>query len=55
MMNMLQLKNRGNFLNNYLNPAIQTGMVEPLYPDQPKHPQQKYRLTSKGKAEKSKI
>jgi len=40
MMSMLQLKDRENFLNNYLNPAMQAGMVEPLYPDQPKHPQQ---------------
>lgn len=49
MMGYLQLKDRENFLNNYLNPAIKAGMVEPLYPDQPKHPRQKYRLTEKGK------
>lgn len=27
---MLQLKNRGNFLNNYLNPAMQAEMVHYL-------------------------
>ena len=46
---MMELKNRENFLDNYLNPSMETGLVEPLYPDQPKHPKQKYRLTEKGK------
>lgn len=46
---MTQLKDRENFLNNYLNPSIDAGWVEPLYPHQPKHPKQKYRLTEKGK------
>ena len=50
MMECLQLKHRENFLNNYLNPALEAGMVEPLYPDQPKHPRQKYRLTEEGMA-----
>lgn len=50
MMDLLNLKDRGNFLDNYLNPAIVAGLVEPLYPDRPKHPKQKYRLTEKGKA-----
>lgn len=49
MMGHLQLRDRENFLNNYLNPAIEAGVVEPLYPDQPKHPKQKYRLTEAGK------
>ena len=49
MMEMMELKNRENFLDNYLNPSMETGLVEPLYPDQPKHPKQKYRLTEKGK------
>lgn len=50
MMDLLNLKDRRNFLDNYLNPAIVAGLVEPLYPDRPKHPKQKYRLTEKGKA-----
>lgn len=49
MMDLLNLKDRRNFLDNYLNPAIVAGLVEPLYPDRPKHPKQKYRLTEKGK------
>lgn len=49
MMDLLNLKDRRNFLDNYLNPAIVAGLVEPLYPDRPKHPKQKYRLTERGK------
>ena len=46
---MIGLKNRENFLENYLNPSMETGLVESLYPDKPKHPRQKYRLTDRGK------
>ena len=44
------LKDRVNFLWNHLNPAVESGLVEPIYPNSPKHPRQKYRLTEKGKA-----
>ena len=50
IMERLQLKGRDNFMNLYLLPAIQTGFVSPLYPDKPRHPQQKYQLTNKGLA-----
>lgn len=50
MMGPTQLKNRENFLINYLNPSIDAEWVEPLYPHQLHHPTQKYRLTQKGKA-----
>lgn len=43
------LKDKSNFLENYLYPAIRLKLVEPLYPEQPKHPKQKYHLTEKGK------
>ncbi len=49
LIEMMGLKNRENFLENYLNPSMETGLVEPLYPDKPKHPRQKYRLTDRGK------
>ena len=42
------LKNRENFLKNYLHPAINDGLVTMLYPNSPKHPKQKYLLTEKG-------
>ena len=49
MMDFLQLKDRKNFLVAYLNPAIEAGVLEAVYPDQPNHPKQKYRLTEKGR------
>jgi len=49
MIAALQLKDRENFMLNYLTPALRAGWVVPLYPDTPKHPRQKYQLTLKGK------
>ena len=46
--NLLGLKNRKNFLLNYLNPALEQNCIELIYPDSPNHPQQKYCLTAKG-------
>lgn len=48
MMNSVGLKDRGNFLKNYLNPAIQENVLRLLYPGKPNHPRQKYLLTVKG-------
>lgn len=50
IMEKMQLKGRDNFLNLYLNPAIETGWVTLLYPDKPRHSRQKYLLTVKGLA-----
>lgn len=50
IMARMDLKDRKNFLNTYLNPSMNANLVEFLYPEQPKHPKQKYRLTEKGKA-----
>ena len=50
MMKILNLNNRRYFTKDYLNPSVKQGLVEPLYPDQPKHPKQKYRLTAQGRA-----
>ena len=50
IMEKLQLSDRKNFLDNYLNPAIKDGLVRLLYPDSPRHPRQKYLLTVKGLA-----
>lgn len=49
MMEKLQLSNRRYFTKEYLKMAITEGLVEPIYPESPKHPKQKYRLTDKGK------
>lgn len=48
IMERLDLKDRKNFLNLYLNPAISEGYVRMLYPQSPRHPRQKYLLTVKG-------
>ena len=50
MMEGIGLKGRNNFLNTYLNPAIQEGYVSPLYPQTPRHPRQRYLLTAKGQS-----
>lgn len=44
----MNLKDRENFMVNYLNPAMKEGVVVMLYPNSPKHPRQKYLLTDKG-------
>ncbi|UKK66588.1 Fic family protein [Prevotella communis] len=48
LMTSISLKDRENFLNLYLNPAISEGYVRLLYPQSPRHPRQKYLLTAKG-------
>lgn len=48
MMNAVGLKDRKNFIEYSLTPAISTGFVRMLYPDSPRHPKQKYLLTVKG-------
>lgn len=48
IMEEIGLKHRPNFLNLYITPAICNGFVSMLYPDSPRHPRQKYRLTVKG-------
>ncbi len=50
MLAAMQLKDRENFMANYLNPAIKEGFITMLYPDKPRHPRQKYLLTVKGLA-----
>lgn len=32
------------FRESYISPALEAGIIERLYPNQPKHPKQKYRL-----------
>lgn len=50
MMLSVGLKDRVNFMKNYLNPAMQENVLRLLYPDKPNHPRQKYLLTVKGLA-----
>jgi hypothetical protein len=48
IMQQLNLSDRKNFLNKYLTPAINDGFVRMLYPNNLRHPRQKYLLTVKG-------
>ncbi|MDY3731608.1 MAG: Fic family protein [Alloprevotella sp.] len=42
------LKDRENFMANYLTPAMSEAYLRPLYPDAVRHPRQRYLLTVKG-------
>lgn len=44
----LGLANRDNFRKNYLNVALEHGLIEMTIPDKPNSRLQKYRLTKKG-------
>ena len=44
------LKDRPNFLEYSLSPAMNESYVRMLYPDYPRHPRKKYLLTIKGLA-----
>lgn len=48
MLEGVGLKDRKNFLEYHLNPAIAAGYVRLLYPQSPRHPRQRYLLTVKG-------
>lgn len=49
LMRKLRLKHRPTFLYNYLQPAIEFGLIERTIPEKPNSRLQKYRLTEKGK------
>ena len=50
MMAAIGLKDRPDFIEYSLSPAMQDGYIRMLYPDSPRHPRQKYLLTVKGLA-----
>lgn len=47
LMEKLQLSHRQNFIENYLDPAINNDYIEPIHAARTS-PNQKYRLTKKG-------
>jgi Fic family protein len=49
LMELLGLRHRPTFRNNYIDPALEGGWLERTNPESPRSPRQKYRLTSKGK------
>ena len=50
LMEIIGLKHRRTFMLNYVEPAIKKGVAALLYPNSPRHPRQKYKLTVKGLA-----
>lgn len=46
---LLGLKSHDNFVRSYLTPALEAHMVEPEFPETPRHPRQRYRLTTLGR------
>ncbi|SDB92423.1 hypothetical protein SAMN05421733_10575 [Acinetobacter boissieri] len=44
LMALVNLSHRATFQKNYLNPAIESHLIERTVPDKPKSPKQKYRL-----------
>lgn len=50
MVDLCGLKNLHHFRDVNVTPALADGAIERLYPEQPKHPKQKYVLTEKAKA-----
>lgn len=53
IMALFKLNSVKRFRENYLNPSIEDGAIERLFPEHPKHPKQKYRLTEVAKEWKS--
>ena len=47
LMKILNRTNKSKFKNTIINPLVENGFLELTYPDKPKSPTQKYRLTSK--------
>jgi len=46
----LKMNNRDYVRLNYIQPALKQGLIELVYPDNPNHPQQKYRLARKRRS-----
>ena len=55
IMSNIGLKHRPSFRENYFLPALAEGAIERLYPEQPNHPKQKYRLTESAKEWKNSL
>lgn len=50
LQDVLGLRHRETFLDNYLNPMLKTGLLERTVPGKPTSRLQQYRLTAKGRA-----
>ena len=48
IMEACQFKNKERLRENYITPALNAGLIERKFPEQPKHPYQRFRLTEKA-------
>jgi hypothetical protein len=55
LMDALLLKDRMHFTRDYLQPALETGLLEMTIPDKPRSSNQRYRLTDKGRRLQEKL
>jgi len=51
----LDLKSDDYFRTNYIIPSLEAGVIEMKFSDSPNHPQQRYRLTTKGEILKKEL
>ena len=49
IMEIIGVKHRPSFSDNYIQPALEMSLIELTIPDKPNSSRQKYRLTQKGK------
>ena len=49
----LSLKDKRNFRENYLEPALKDGLIQMKHPENPNHPKQRYLLTELGRVVKN--
>jgi Fic family protein len=47
LMQLVGLSHRATFLKNYLNPALEAGLIQRTQPDKPRSPTQRYRLVGR--------
>lgn len=52
IMDIMGLEDKSNFPERRLHPVSRPNLAKPIYPENPKHPRQKHRLTGKGTTEK---
>ncbi|PIE53429.1 transcriptional regulator [Candidatus Fermentibacteria bacterium] len=55
LMDLLELRDRKSFMDNYIDPAIQSGAVRMTLPDNPRSKSQKYCLTAIGEKRKKEL
>jgi ATP-dependent DNA helicase RecG len=52
---LVNIKSRRYFIEEYLDPSLEKGLIERTIPDKPNSSKQRYRLTEKGKALKKEL